>query len=279
MIQINLLQETGRKASSRKKSGAAAVRRPGGGGPSPLFLLTLVAALLLNGLAGYYYYNQISAARIEYEDAKASRDKYKREIEQNLSKAEEVRKFREVVENQMDVLRTLDPPERILWCEKLNMISNLMPPNVFLSDLEVTEQVEMVETEESRAAHAAWEKTPPEKRGKEPAIVKKPILNYVLRLTGLALGADNVEQMNNIMKLHNALMTHEAKDPMGQRRRFMDGFQETIEFGTIEATNHEGEPVNRFQLTLISHKMGGAAPKAGPKPEAATQIAAAKDEK
>src|SRR5690606_36431461 len=148
----------------------------------------------------------------------------------SMGQAEQVRKFREVVNNQMDVLRSLDPPDRILWSEKLNMLAGLIPPDVFLDEVKVVERVDLVETEQSKAAREAWRKNDNSKKGPEPKIVYRPVISYNLFITGLALGDNHVEQFNNVMAFHKAMIDHEEPARGGETRRFMDGFRDEIQF-------------------------------------------------
>lgn len=213
--------------------------------------------LLVNFSAGFMAYQRVYQAGAQYDKVKQNYDFIKGQIDKKMSQAEQIRKYREVVTNQMDVLKSLDPPDRILWSEKVNMLASLIPANVFLSGVEVNENVEMVETEQSKIARTKWEKMEASKRPKvQPVSVKKPIIHYVMHLSGLSLGENNVEQMNNIMKFHNAMIAYESVDGKGVKRRFMDGFDPTIEFGPIEAADYEGTPVNKFIINLTTKKMG-----------------------
>jgi hypothetical protein len=269
MIQINLLDQPG----SKGKPGAQGVSfssaaRPGGS-PAGGILIVLALALLLalDGGLFYYAYSQVEASTAALNTVKAKQKKLKSEIEKKTAMADQVRQYREVVANQMDVLKSLDPPDRILWCEKINALSNLMPPNVFLAQFKVDENVKMVETQQSVEARAKWAKSPKKGSTKEPAAVQKPVISYSVLLVGLALGKDNVEQMQNVTAFHKALIDNSEQDAAGKTRRFMDGFNDNIEFESVEATMYEGTPVNKFIFRLTTKPMGSdepAAASAGP---------------
>jgi hypothetical protein len=66
----------------------------------------------------------------------------------------------------------------------------------------------------------------------------------------LALGEDNVKQFNNMMRFHDAMMNFETVDEKGVRRQFMDGFEDEIEFKSVEAEVYHGKPVNKFTFVL-----------------------------
>lgn len=249
MIKINLLPQNAQKRNKAGSSGS------GGNRGTLLIVVAALAMLAVNAVAGWVVLSSVFVAKNEMNDVKNKRDLISQQINKRMSEADRVRKFREVVTNQMDVLKSLDPPERILWCEKLNMLSNLVPPNVFLSEVQITEQVEMVETEASKAAHIKWERAE-KKRGIEPQPVKRPLISYKMKVTGLALGKDSFEQMNNAMKFHHAMTTYIMKDSRGKAHRFMDGFNSNVDLGSIEATLYEGSPVNQFTFTLTTKVMG-----------------------
>jgi hypothetical protein len=156
--------------------------------------------------------------------------------------------MREVLNNQWELLQALDPPDRILWAEKLDMLANLMPANVFLTDIVVHENLVEVETESSIRARRKWEAN--DKKGPRPPVRKKPIITYVLNIKGLATGSDNVEQFDNVLKFHQALVNHQYVDDKDVKRRFMEGFNPNIEFESVRATLYQGFPVNEFSFRM-----------------------------
>lgn len=250
MIKINLLPQTSQKGVAARATG-------GGSNHNKALLLagTVVVMVALNAMAGWAAFRSVYTAKEEVDRIKDKCDLVDKQIKNRMSEADLVRKYREVVTNQMDVLKSLDPPERILWCEKINMLSNLIPPEVFLTEVAVTEHMELIETEASKAARSKWEKAK-EKVGKEPEIVKRPIISYQMKLTGLALGKESVDQMNNVMKFHTAMTSYRMSDGKGREHRFMDGFNPNIDLGSIEAAVYQGTPVNQFTFTLRTRTMG-----------------------
>lgn len=249
MIQINLLEQ----ASRNKKLSAVKRKMSSGGGPnlaSLLILLAGVAVLAVDGVAGWLAFSAFNEARAEYVAIENEVATLQEEMDEKLSTASEIRKVRKVLNNQMEVLRSLDPTDRILWAEKMNMLARLVPEQVFLTEVEVSEEIKMRATEESRRALEAWEKTTEKERGEKPEVVKVPIIKHELQLTGLALGDDNVQQFNNMMKFHDAMMTFNTVDEKGVERRFMDGFEDEIEFNSVEAEVYHGKPVNKFSFVL-----------------------------
>lgn len=257
MIQINLLDQT----QSRGRSRRAGAAKSGGGSSSGIggVVVAIVALgmVALNGGVAWTCYKTVHDAG---EDARVAKGKLKTiedQIAATYQSSEQIRTFEQVVNNQKEVLETLDPPDRVLWCEKINMLANLIPTKVFVSKIEVVEAVEMIETKESIEARKKWEAEDKEKRGPEPEAVKRPVIHYDIAVTGLATGESNVEQFDNVMAFHKAIISHEWTDDYGAKHRFMDGFVDNVDFGVIEATNYDGVPVNQFVFKLRTLNQGG----------------------
>jgi hypothetical protein len=265
MIQINLLDQTGSKAARTSTAplvaGGPRSNGNGGGLGAMLVPVFILAMLLVNGGLGWMAWQNVSASNRQYAEVQLAQRKVKTEISKKMDQAEQIKKYREVVANQMDVLKSLDPSDRILWCEKLNMLSDLVPQNVFLAEVKINEDVKMVETAQSKAAREKWEQSKDKTKLKEPPMVQKPVISYIVRLTGLALGKDNVEQMQNVTAFHRAITEFAEKDTRGAAHRFMDGFNNNIEFESVEATTYEGTPVNKFIFKLTTKPMGEDSPK------------------
>lgn len=248
MIEINLLPETerkGRATAAARKPGAAA----GGAGKEGLAVLAFAALMTVAVVAGgLFAHSKVRAAEQQVAAKRQELKKVENEIQKHAKEARQIRRMREVLNNQWEVLQALDPPDRILWAEKLDMLANLMPPNVFLTDVNVTENLVEVETEASIRNRRRWEAN--QKQGPRPPVIKKPIITYRLILKGLATGSDNVEQFDNVLKFHQALVNHERVDEKGVKRSFMDGFNPNIEFESVRATLYQGFPVNEFSFRM-----------------------------
>lgn len=278
MIQINLLDQPGAKTTKVSSAAGSAFSAPAkpSGSPAVTVVVLLLAGVLLvvNAGAAYFAYSNVLQSENSLEQVKNSQKKLKDEIAHKMSQAEQIRHYREVVSNQMDVLRSLDPPNRILWCEKINELSDLMPPKVFLSEIKVTENSKMVETQQSKDARANWEKSPKKSKLPPPPVVQKPVISYDVFVTGLALGRDNVEQMKNVTAFHKALIENSGVDASGKPIHFMDGFNDNIEFESLEATLYEGTPVNKFVFKLTTKPSGEDSPSTGEKPAASASAGA-----
>ena len=278
MIKINLLDASTAKGRTRRLRVAGGARAAASGGKSSgLLIVAGVAALMLviNGGAGYLAWDKVHSASKTFGEAKTKCDAVEAQIRNKENQAEEIRQFSEVVNNQMDVLRSLDPPDRILWAEKINMLAALAPKEVFLDEIEVVEQVDVIETEQSRQARDKWKGQDKEKRGPEPLPVKRPVVHYQVLLTGVALGDTPLAQFDNVQRFQKALAEYSVKDADGNERKFMDGFLPDISFGTIQTRVYPnddelkdfpelqadswmfmGLPVNKFTFSLNTRSWG-----------------------
>jgi hypothetical protein len=76
------------------------------------------------------------------------------------------------------------------------------------------------------------------------------VISHTLTLKGVATGGDHVEQFDNVIKFHDALMAYETTNALGEPARFMDSFSKDIRFVSIDAVLYEGVPVNQFTFDL-----------------------------
>jgi len=246
MIEINLLPENEKKGRKRKNAGAM-LGSPAGVEKYVVIGTGVIAALLVVVL-GYGSVSKVAAAKGKFDSLQAENRALDKEVSELSDKAQEIREMRLVLDNQWEILQSLDPPNRVLWCEKIEMLSSLIPSDVFLTEVNIDENVVEVELESSIAARQEWEKDGRE--GPKPQVVKKPIITYAFLLKGLTTGSNNIEQFDNVIKFHDALIGHEVKQASGETHRFMDNFNPNIEFETVEATLYEGVPVNEFIFRL-----------------------------
>ncbi|MCE5228108.1 hypothetical protein LLG95_00745 [bacterium] len=263
MIQINLLDS----AQSKNHKRAVVDKPMPAGGVSFVVIAAVILMIALNGAVGWTCWSAISDSSNKYEAVAAKYKKVQGQIDSKMKTADEVRKFREVVSNQMDVLRTLDPPDRILWSQKINMLASLIPSDVFIDEVRINEDVQMVETEASRKAIETWKKSNDQKKGAQPKQVFRPVLRYHLTLSGLAMGEDHDAQNNNVMAFQRALNEYQTTDAVGHAHRFMDGFQQEMQFEVIKGEVYEGVAVNKFVFKLTTVPFGEEKAKPAPAPE------------
>lgn len=258
MIQINLLPENDKKGRAPKKAGGMTLEAgPGQGGNVLVAVVALAVASVVGG-AGYFSWNTVHQAQMATRKLEAEKKEVATQIAGLSDQAKEIQHLREVFNNQWEVLQSLDPPDRILWSEKVNMLAHFIPADVFVSKLKLDEEIVEVELQSSIEARQKWEEGG--KKGTKPEVTKKPVINYTLRITGQATGADNVEQFDNVLKFHDAMKAYETVDNSGTKRSFMDCFNPDIEFENIQATLYEGFPVNQFTFKLRSKPVSPTEP-------------------
>lgn len=264
MIQINLLD------SSQSKSQRSAAMSVSSGGGSFLLAIAIVVMIGLNLALAWTALSTIAASRSKLVKVRGELASVQRQIDSKTKQAEEIKTFRDVVTNQMDVLRSLDPPDRILWSQKINMLASLIPSSVFIDDVRINEDVQMVETEASKKAGADWKASTNKKKGPEPKKAYRPVIRYHLTLSGVAEGEDNIAQFNNVMAFQRALNEHRMVDPAGHAQRFMDGFQKEIQFHMIKGDEYEGVQVNKFVFELTTLPLGEEKPRQTAEPRIAS---------
>ncbi len=252
MIQINLLPEAEGRARRARPARAAA---PGG---ALATAVVVAAGVAVAAVIGGVFYQWSWLPRVEAQkalkEAEDERTRVQTQINRLSPEASEIREARARLDQQLEILNALDPPQRVLWSQKFNMLAHLIPAEVFLNRMELTEQVVEVETEDSKRRRREWEEAG-RPRDRRPVVVKKPVVTYTLRVNGLASGADNVEQLNNMMKFHDALQAYE--DESGNR--FIDGFNADIGVDLARASVYEGFNVTEFTFVLKTIPAGAEA--------------------
>jgi hypothetical protein len=245
MIKINLLPKE--LSGSRKGSGAF----DAGGS-----LLVAVVLFLLFGLdllvGGYVFYNYTTAKtaidRVTVEAAAVEAELIEVEKEFN-----ELTMSMEKMEELISVAKSLDPPERLLWCRKLNMLPLLIPEGVFLTQVQVTQSVRSLETQASLDARNAHMANPKLKKLPPPAKVVAPVITQTMNLEGVAhvdMGTET-QRLQHIIQFYRNLQGAKHKLPFdNDETRFLDGFTPFIDTAAVRSTQFEGREVSGFQFSL-----------------------------
>ena len=257
MIQINLLD--GAEGKGAKKSrGPRKPRAPGGGLANLMIVLAVLGAIAVSG--GIFAYGvplpvinlpgflEIQSAKKTKAELKSKHEKIEKDLEELSAKAQRILKQTRVLESRKEIYAALDPPNRILWSQKLAMLSDLIPSTVFIKRIRVVDKVTMVETPSSRRANKEWQDGG-RKEGEKPKTLKKPAITYTFTIDGIATGDDSREQMNNTMGLFDAMKAYETTDAHGEMARFMDGFGDP-EFTLQESAVYEGIDVWLFSMFI-----------------------------
>ncbi len=253
MIKLNLLQQEG---SARSASGPS-MSAPGGG----TFLVAgilMAAFVVILGYGGMRYI-QMDRDNRETATVRGEAQKLDADIKRKEEQFEELRELERVLRNQIALLETLDPPDRLFWAEKLNLLPLYVPDGVFLTTIQVTESSREVETADSRRVQEAWLKKPARSRGPQPPQNFQTIISQQLRLDGVSYVADGTsdDRLALITTFLRDLQTKEVAAPgTGQTTSFFRNFR-SIDYAPIEGVTIAGRECSKFSFTLRARPIGG----------------------
>jgi len=291
MIRVNLLpQDSGSKGKAKSASAG------GSGNSSAITLLTILIALGTLGGSGYGFwwtFDQVSQRAAAVNKARNEVEKLEKDAKTRLAAYEALKERERQALNRGRVLLSLDPPDRILWAEKLNMLADLRPEGIAIIKLELVEDVKMVTSPESLKEMAAWEQAQKDAKSNKkstqssassaagdsavvggakskkkgggtsgstrPKEVKIPVVNQKLLVEGIAYRLNQSDRLKDINEFRDALERHFTTLEGNQIRRFMDGFKANIDRGDIaEIDNYQGSNrlVSKFSFTIEAIPMG-----------------------
>jgi Tfp pilus assembly protein PilN len=274
MIRLNLLPDEaqGRRAgaqrwmSGRSSEGARSTT-------APVVWLTVIPAFLIAGGAfGYIYFNDVHLPQQERRSVEAKLNALRAEVSQMESQYSYLREAAERFERQAKVIDILMPPNRILWSEKFNQISQCVPDNVYITHVQVNEQVREIETPESANAHSAWMATPQNRRGPEPERIMVPSIIQTLAIEGISYARQRERRIQLVLDFWSNLVNHASVGRHGEPRRFMEQFAGPPRIEYNESQDVAGVEVNAFRLVMQTVDLANM-PAASPAPPAAAQTA------
>jgi Tfp pilus assembly protein PilN len=242
MIKINLLPP---EIIGRKRKERPLVPKT-----STLIILIIILSYVLVAAEAWWVYNKNAASQNEIAALKAERDAKKKDIEKISKEFKELKALKELATNQIEILNSLDPPNRLLWSEKINMLAELIPRNVYLTAITMTEKVDMIITAESRRRIDEWEKG--NKKTPKPPEIKKPVITQTLRLSGITYDENSEERLQRVVDFYYALKDFSTKSASGQVRRFMDNFRDDIQIAPIASDRVEGVTVHKFEFAITT---------------------------
>ena len=180
MIKVNLLPQD-------VAGGVRSLSRSEGPGLSSGAVTALIMVLVYVGLSivGFWVVNHKIKSDNELKDAQRKQEGVKKEISLLDKKYKALRNDRALFENQLEVLEALDPKERLLWCEKFNLLPELVPEGIFITRIKVDEEAKEVETMESLRRQKEWEQGG--RKGTKPPSVKKPFIKQTMTIEGVVL--------------------------------------------------------------------------------------------
>lgn len=243
MIKINLLPP---EMAKGKKEKVKMPKAPSSG--TPVVVLILIILFAASGGFAYWVISQKMESDRKVKSAQRDRDNLEEQVQEQREEFKELVDLRFLLENKIAVLKALSPEDRLLWSEKLNMLADLIPKGVYLTDIRVTEDIKQVETEASKERRRKWNEGG--SQGEEPPMVKKPQITQTLVLSGITWAEDPEQRLQLILRFHDALMNYQTAGQTGRTRRFMDNFQEQIRIDPTWVEQVAGRTVNRFKLIL-----------------------------
>jgi len=252
MIRINLLpqeQSSGRAGKAPKTGGGLPVTQ----NPTVLIAAVLtIVYLVLIGVGGFLYMG-FAKTKAEVVALEGKKNRIVDEIKKIESEYNELRVAIRVMNEQRQVLEALDPEDRLFWSEKLNILPSYVPDGVFLTRINVTENVREVETDDSKKAQARWVKGG--KKGTQPKKVTRPIITQRIQLNGVSYVPEGGSQdrLRLIIDFHNTLMEEKVTLQFsGEEVSFMDRMKPNINFDEFQDGKVAGRDITKFTFYMTS---------------------------
>jgi Tfp pilus assembly protein PilN len=245
MIKINLLPPELTK--SKRSRGGKVVRAPSS---ASAFIIPFIVVVYLGvGLFAYSVYNHKKKDDKDVTDLLNESEELKNKVEARQEEFHELMDLKSTLENQIEILEALNPPNRLMWAEKINMIADIIPKGVYITNINVTEYVRQIETNASRENRKTWVKAGSLPENK-PSVINKPEITQHLSISGITWADDPEQRLQLIMRFYEAMKLYENRGFNGKIRRFMDNFQEIIRIDPTYEAEVSKRTVNRFKLIL-----------------------------
>ena len=258
MIRINLLP------TKQTKTRATVERTSSGSQVSPVTLLIIVAVVAVLGGWWYLLIQKPKMAKSGERNTLAAEVKsIDTEITDLRERVVPLKKMDAIGESMLDIVNALDPDDRLLWSAKLNQISDLIPDNVYITRLTVTEEIRKVETAGSKRRRTQYDekmKTWTRNQGPKPTPPPQifyPEVTQTLTIYGIAYSQSEPERIRLINSFWDNLKNgHNPKTNV--QVGFMDGFLGTINYGVVETKDYGGRRVADFSFTIRTQPTGPA---------------------
>ena len=243
MIKINLLPPEMAKTKRERIRSAA-----GPSSATPFVAAILIVVYLVVGAFAYRVINTKRLRDKEIKDLNLKRDSLKKDVQDKQEKFKELMDLKTLVTNQLEILNALDPPNRLYWSEKMNMIADLVPKGVYLTNITVSEQISETETEASKQRRATWVQSG--SKSAAPPVIKKPVITQTLSISGITWADDPEQRLQLIIRFHDAMKNYSYVGPNNQERHFMDNFASLIRIDPTYVDTVAARAINRFRLIL-----------------------------
>ncbi len=271
MIKTNLLPPELQK-QRRGKSKKAAGPKSSGGGAYILFLLLIF--LVFGAAIGGSAFMMITKLKEASEEASTQEEKAddeeRRYKDRYKEYQEQLKEYREMLLKQ-EILDSLMPVDGLLWAEKLNMLAKLVPDQVYITDIRISESITMVETksyqealkdweEASKAAKAKDEKVPP-----KPKVTKKPSITHRVNISAITpYDPVGMKHRDLVSEFRKNIQTYSEPDPLGDGEiSFKQSFklntanEVSIDTPSQEVKTVDGQDVWAFTLGLSTIPITG----------------------
>ncbi len=250
MIKTNLLPpelqtKKGRVKAKGKAKTQVMAAAPSFGVSKPVFAVVVVAVLTGflagAGFAALKVRRLVTDARNEKATAEKARDDKNEEYQAEYKIHKPRLEQWEDMNEKTEILASLMPEDRLLWSEKFNMLSNLIPDGVYVTGLEITESITQQETQASLDKMKEWtakdkaykekvKKNPnlpdDEKPGAKPKKSMKPIIVQTLVINALALwDEERGLHREKYIEFQKEMQAYGMRDEKGEPRFFKDGFR------------------------------------------------------
>ena len=250
MIKINLLPQ-------EMIGGKAAGPSPAGANAGSL-LVTLVLLLLFatNAIVGFLLFSRWSAASTRHTEISIKAKKAKSDLQDTELRYKDTKGSIERMQKLLKVAQQLDPPDRLLWSRKLNMLPYLVPEGVYLTQIAVTQTTREKDSDESVKARNDWAKSTDKKKSPQPPpLVKIPVIFQTLTLRGISHVPDGtgVQRLEQITGFHRNMVTQKVQVPFDKEpKSFLDGFINRPVPTSVLGKTLEGREVSVFSYSLIT---------------------------
>jgi hypothetical protein len=225
-----------------------------GEGISPLSIFILIICYAIVGGLGYMIYHQKIEDQRSLERLQEESKDYKDKIKKIKQKYTYISRLKNLTENQLEILKALDPEDRLLWSEKINMLAELIPDGVYLTQIQVKEDIREVETAESKRRLREWERKG--KKGKRPTPIKKPVITQHLYLDGVSRAELPEDRLRLISAFSEALQDFQWKSDKGEIHKFYDHFRGEIDPSEMNVIKIERISVTKFRFHMRSKPFG-----------------------
>lgn len=243
MIRINLLPPEQIKV---KRDRMKIVSGPSSA--TPLVVIILVVVYLAVGGFGYWVYNAKKQKDDDIKKLTTDRDGIKKKIKDKQAKFKELMDLKTLLANQVEILNALNPPDRLFWSEKMNMLADIVPKGVYLQNIDVSEEIFDIETNESKARRAKWVESG--SKGAAPPVVKKPVITQTLSVAGITWADDPEQRLQLIIRFHDDMKKYSSTGLGNDNRRFMDNFEDLIRIDPTYVGTVAGRTITHFKLIL-----------------------------